>query len=51
MKNKTLQQKMATHFGVKTVEGTTSIKQVDPDKRTVEFVANTYFFIDSDKIC
>ena len=49
MKNKTLQQKMATHFGVKTVEGTTSIMQVDPDKRTVEFVANTYFFIDSDQ--
>ena len=49
MKTKTLQQKLATHFGVKTVEGTTSIKMIDPEKRTVEFVANTYFFIDSDQ--
>ena len=48
MNKKTLQQKLATHFGVKTVEGTTSIKMVDAEKRTVEFVANTYFFIDSD---
>jgi phage head maturation protease len=49
MKSKTLQQKMATHFGVKTVEGSSSIKMVDAEKRTVEFVANTYFFIDSDQ--
>ena len=49
MNKKTLQQKLATHFGVKTVEGTTSIKMVDAEKRTVEFVANTYFFIDSDQ--
>jgi len=49
MKSKTLQQKLATHFGVKTVEGSNSIKQIDPEKRTVEFVANTYFFIDSDQ--
>tara|TARA_R110000796_G_scaffold218540_3_gene334471 strand:+ start:1377 stop:2258 length:882 start_codon:yes stop_codon:yes gene_type:complete len=49
MNKKTLQQKLATHFGVKTVEGITSIKMVDAEKRTVEFVANTYFFIDSDQ--
>jgi len=49
MKNKTLQQKLSTHFGVKTIEGSASIKNVDADKRTVEFIANTYFFIDSDQ--
>jgi len=49
MKSKTLQQKLSTHFGVKTVEGATSIKNVDAEKRTVEFIANTYFFIDSDQ--
>ncbi len=49
MSKKTLQQKLATHFGVKTVEGATSIKNIDAEKRTVEFIANTYFFIDSDQ--
>jgi len=49
MSKKTLQQKMATHFGVKTLEGGNSVKQIDEDKRTVQFIANTYFFIDSDQ--
>jgi len=48
-KNKTLSQKLATHFGVKIAEGIKSVKQVNMDERTVEFIANTYFFIDSDQ--
>jgi len=45
---KTHKQKMDTHFGVKLVTGSKSIKEIDMDNRTVKFVANTYFFIDSD---
>jgi phage head maturation protease len=47
--NKTIQQKLATHFGVKSVEGSSSIKEINYERRTVEFIANTYFFIDSDQ--
>lgn len=46
---KTAQQKLDTHFGVKIAEGTTSIKQVDAEERTIKAIANTYFFIDSDQ--
>ncbi len=46
---KTLSQKLGTHFGVKIAEGIKSVKQVNMDERTVEFIANTYFFIDSDQ--
>ena len=46
---KTLAQKLGTHFGVKTVENIKSIKEVDAENRTVKFIANTYFFIDSDQ--
>ena len=48
-KNKTLSQKLGTHFGVKIAEGVKSVKEVNADERTVEFIANTYFFIDSDQ--
>jgi len=49
MNKKTLQQKMATHFGVKTVEGLKSVTKVDEENRIVKFIGNTYFFIDSDQ--
>lgn len=47
-KKRTLQQKLATHFGVKIAEGGMQIKQVNADDRTIEAIGNTYFFIDSD---
>lgn len=46
-KQKTLQQKLSTHFGVKICENALEIK-VDSDERTVKGIANTFFFIDSD---
>ena len=49
LNKKTLAQKLGTHFGVKIVEGVNSVKAVDVESRTVEFIGNTYFFIDSDQ--
>ena len=46
--NKTFAEKMATHFGVKIAKGQNSVKAIDMDKRIVEFIGNTYFWIDSD---
>ena len=43
-----LQQKIATHFGVKIAEGGNNIKQVNEDERTIKAIANTYYLIDSD---
>jgi phage head maturation protease len=48
VKKKTLQQKLSTHFGVKIAENGHNIKAVNPEERTIQAVANTYFFIDSD---
>lgn len=45
---KTIEQKLATHFGVKIAEGDLQLK-VDEDDRTVKAIGNTYFFIDSDQ--
>lgn len=47
MKKKSLQQKLATHFGVKISHGSIETK-VDQDSRTVKGIGNTYFWIDSD---
>lgn len=44
---KTLAQKMATEFGVKS-SNTTIVTKVDEEERTIKAIANTYFFIDSD---
>lgn len=49
LNKKTLSQKLGTHFGVKIAEGIKSVKEVNMDERTVEFIGNTYFFIDSDQ--
>lgn len=45
---KTLQEKLATHFGVKTSGSDLNIK-VSDDERTIKAIANTYFLIDSDQ--
>lgn len=45
---KTLEQKLAMHFGVKMAECDLVQKEIDTEKRTIKAVANTYFFIDSD---
>lgn len=47
-KDKTLQEKLSTHFGVKVAEGGLTIKQVDDEARTIKAIGNTYFLIDSD---
>lgn len=47
MKKKTLQQKLATHFGVKISNGSIETK-VDEESRIVKGIGNTYFWIDSD---
>lgn len=44
---KTLQEKLATHFGVKIAVNEVEIK-VDSEKRIVKFVGNTYYLIDED---
>lgn len=49
---KTLQQKLATHFGVKICEGLGTVvnqKDIDLEERTIKAVGNTYFLIDSDQ--
>ena len=46
---KTIDQKKATHFGVKLASGSKSVKEIDMDNRIVKFIGNTYFFIDSDQ--
>jgi len=48
IKEITLQEKLATHFGVKIAEGGVTIKQVDSTERVIKAIANTYFLIDSD---
>lgn len=47
LQHRTLEQKLATHFGVKTASNNIDIK-VDSEKRIVKFIGNTYFFIDED---
>jgi len=47
--NKTIQQKLATHFGVKHSEGGLAIKEVNENERTIKAIANTYYWIDSDQ--
>jgi phage head maturation protease len=52
MKKKSLHQKLATHFGVKICEGTSTIinqKEIDLEERTIKAIGNTYFLIDSDQ--
>jgi len=44
----TIKQKKDKHFVIKKVEGQKSVKQTDSENRIVKFIANTYFFIDSD---
>lgn len=48
----TLEQKLAKHFGVKTFEAATLSDKfktkIDGDKREVEFIGNTYYYIDDD---
>ena len=46
---KTYRQKSQSYFNLKSVEGDKSVKEIDADNRIVKFVANTYFFIDSDQ--
>lgn len=46
-KFKTLEQKLATHFGVKIDCNKIDVK-VDSEKRIVRFIGNTYFFIDEE---
>jgi len=49
LNRKTVDQKLGTHFGVKIATGMNkSVKEIDSENRTVKFIANTYFFIDSD---
>lgn len=47
IKVKTLAQKLAMNYGVKTME-TKSVKQVDMENRIIKGIASTYYFIDSD---
>ena len=43
-----IKHKKDKHFVIKKVEGQKSVKQTDSENRIVKFIANTYFFIDSD---
>lgn len=49
MKKKTLNQKLSTHFGVKSSGVVLDAKGINQDERTVKIIGNTYFFIDSDQ--